>query len=193
MKEKWVSFRSWLGLLGMWWLVLMACNLPLSEPPAPLLPPTIGSPAQRQEIPSDLPQPTATPINLSITPEATSGGVPIVTPSVTPISVLTSTPLVTPVAIVTADATDALLPLTLTYIIRWRLDETDKRFAWAAVTLMPQGGDGNYTLYRDGKPTKGAIFEYRWGSCKDNPGTFRVESGDGQSSEINYFEKAPCP
>lgn len=83
--------------------------------------------------------------------------------------------------------------LRLTYEIEWRVDPTDPGYVLAAVRLAATGGDGIYTFFRDETVTNSAYFSYRWGSCKDNSGTFRVESADGQSTTVQYFEQPPCP
>ncbi len=83
--------------------------------------------------------------------------------------------------------------LRLTYEIEWRVDPTDPGYALASVRLNATGGDGFYTFYRDETVTNSANFVYRWGSCKDNSGTFRVDSADGQTTIVEYFEQPPCP
>ena len=59
--------------------------------------------------------------------------------------------------------------------------------------MSATGGEPPYTFYRDGLPTGGANFSYRWGSCQSNPGTFSVESADGQVAKLDYYEETPCP
>ncbi len=98
--------------------------------------------------------------------------------------------IIQPEALPTTDVEEAL---RLTYEIEWRVDPTDPGYALAAVRLAATGGDGFYTFFRDETVTHSAYFSYRWSSCKDNSGTFRVESADGQSTSIEYFEQPPCP
>lgn len=93
----------------------------------------------------------------------------------------------------TAEPTATLAPLALAYQIAWRIDPQDSAFAVATVRLQAQGGNGVYTYYRDEIRMPGPEFEYRWGSCRANPGSFRVESGDGQTLKLDYYTEAPCP
>lgn len=178
-------------------LTMLACNLPVVPAEEPPLPPTriettptaVDSDSGDGLIPtatlrsdSDVPaQPTATD-----TPDPTDDSLPTFTPIVQD----TATPRVT----VTPTSAETTIPsLSFSYQLTWRLDPDDNQFAWADVTLTATGGDGDYTYFRDGNRTSGRQFEYRWGSCQDNPGNFRVESGDGQTFTIDYFETAPCP
>jgi hypothetical protein len=106
---------------------------------------------------------------------------------------LPSAELSTPAAPVSADLAADESPLRLTYEIEWNIDPTDPGYVLATVRLAATGGDGVYTFFRDETVTTSANFVYRWGSCKDNLGTFRVESADGQSTTVDYFEQPPCP
>lgn len=178
---------GWSVLVTGWLMVMLACNLPLSDAPPPLLPPT--RPAQQPTV--DVAAPTSPPAGAATlavptpavaTPGATATG------SFAPAA--TATPRTTPDP---NAPTPTYAPLQLSYTLEWVLDTTNPNFALATVRLRAIGGDGNYTFYRDDIPTGGSDFVYRWGACRANPGSFRVESGDGQTARLNYFEQPPCP
>jgi hypothetical protein len=82
-------------------------------------------------------------------------------------------------------------PLSFTYEISWRIE--NEKDAIATVNFYPKGGDGEYTYYRDDLLVDGPVFEYRWATCTGNPGSLRVDSADGQTSRVDYFEQTPCP
>ncbi|MGB1250060.1 MAG: hypothetical protein ACPG8W_05460 [Candidatus Promineifilaceae bacterium] len=184
--------RGWMILLLVWAGVLLACNLPLSPRAQPLVPPTL--PAESAEVPVDeeagetgsaentnTPSPTTTLLPQS--GSSNSGTIelaPTVTPRATPGGPDSAT-----------EGEDR--PLALEYEITWELNEENTAYAFATVNLSATGGDGEYSYFRDDRSTSGSQFVYRWGSCKANPGSFRVDSGDGQSVRVKYFEEAPCP
>ncbi len=84
-------------------------------------------------------------------------------------------------------------PLDFSYLVEWQLDPQDDNNAIASVALYPRGGDGNYSYYQDDSLRPGSHFEFNWRACKPYPGSFRVDSGDGQSIKKDVWEKAPCP
>lgn len=125
---------------------------------------------------SDLP--TFTPIQPTLAATLT----PTKTPTRPPVPTGTHTPI--PTSNVTQE------PLIFTYEINWRIG--NEKDAIATVSFYPKGGGGEYTYYRDDLPVDGPEFEYRWATCAGNPGSLRVDSADGQTSRVNYFERAPC-
>jgi hypothetical protein len=84
-------------------------------------------------------------------------------------------------------------PLSLSYALIWTIDPNDPAEAIASVVLTASGGGGEYRFYRDEQPVDGPEFTYRWAACRANPGSFRVDSADGQSVRIDYYETPPCP
>jgi hypothetical protein len=84
-------------------------------------------------------------------------------------------------------------PLEFSYVIEWRLDPEDDARAIASVSIYARGGDGNYTYFQDEEPRPSSQFEFEWRACKPYPGSFRVNSGDGQIARRDIWEKAPCP
>ncbi len=202
-------WRPIFGLVGILLGVGLACNLPLdiSNPaPPPTRPPITALP---QTTPTDgLADPTLPPL-----PGITDEPIPAQLPTFTPIQPLLAptlalrdggTPGGVPAATVTPYTPGVSLtpeltappapvsggPLGVSYVIRWRI-EADK--AVARVTLTATGGSAPYRYYHDDLPVSGPTFEYAWTTCNPNPGSFRVDSGDGQSVRINYYEIPPCP
>ena len=198
-------------LLGLF--LALACNAPFAEPTV-LAPPTVvdaepssptltatataestvlatapaGSdetaPAETAPADTATPRPTFTPIQ-----QPTLANSPTALPSNTPRPTSTTRSA-------TATATTAAGsggPLTLDYQVSWSLSPTDPFKAIASVTLTASGGSGVYTFYHDDLLVDGPVFTYEWGACRGNPGSFRVDSTDGQSVRINYFENPPCP
>ena len=83
-------------------------------------------------------------------------------------------------------------PLEFQYHISWRFKDDTYQQSIATVTITAKGGGGEYVYYRDGLVVDGPVFEYEWVSCRGNPGTFRVESADGQFKESSYFGEPLC-
>ncbi|MEW5987201.1 MAG: hypothetical protein AB1791_11245 [Chloroflexota bacterium] len=183
----------------LWFGLALACNAPIG-PAAPLTPtaslpatvtvtmpiePTAEAPATAPFLtPAGDPSATALPTALSTRPTQAPTLAPTVTArasSTRPPAAPTRTPAVT------------IGPLAFTYQITWRLDPQSSAQAIAHVTITATGGNGVYTYYRDDLPVAGPDFEYKWASCRANPGSLRVDSGDGQTLRLNYYENPPCP
>lgn len=77
--------------------------------------------------------------------------------------------------------------------IVWSINPSNPDQAFADVTIIAMGGDGNYDYYRDDILQPDNTFRYVWHSCSPNPVSFRVDSGDGQSVRVERGEFAPCP
>jgi hypothetical protein len=204
--------RAWMGLPLLWLLAALACNAPIAREPAPqppLLPtatPTtmiVSSPLPPSETP---PAPATIPILQTATPlqeEATGTAAPL--PTFTPIAQPTLAATKEPTNTATAAAQPATPrptntptpasrgPLDFSYSIAWRLTAENPFMAVARVTIQATGGSGVYTYFHDDIQRSGPTFEYNWAACQGNPGSFRVDSSDGQSVRKSYFETAPCP
>lgn len=128
------------------------------------------------------PLPTFTPIVTTRDPNAT----------MPPGTTVTATGTVTATATITPTATSAG-PLSLSYTINWTVSDDDPAMSTAHVTLQAAGANGDYTYYHDDLVQPGPVFSFPWASCTNKPGSFRVDSSDGQSVRISYFERAPCP
>jgi hypothetical protein len=67
----------------------------------------------------------------------------------------------------------------------------------ADFTISASGGDGCYIYYRDIDKIEGpthktsVTYTLKWASCGGAPGTFFVESGDGQRASVKFWVKAP--
>ena len=200
-------------LLGLF--LALACNAPFAEPTV-LAPPTLAATAAG-ETPAS-PTATATPASAEATtepagsdetaPAATAPGdtatprptfTPIQQPTLanSPTALPSSTPRATSTPrSATATATKTAGsggPLSLDYQVSWSLSPADPFKAIASVTLTANGGSGVYTYYHDDLAVPGPNFTYEWGACRGNPGSFRVDSSDGQSVRVDYFENPPCP
>jgi hypothetical protein len=73
---------------------------------------------------------------------------------------------------------------------------TSKSSYAADFVIRASGGDGNYTYYRDidkiAGPVKGEVgYHLVWRECGGAPGTFFVESGDGQRVKILFWVDKP--
>ena len=212
-----------IGLWGMaiWLGLVLACNAPITEPTSPP-PPDDNSDSDENEVPagpsdSEADEPTATTEpSATLSPEAEEGEpaepeashtplptfTPIQQPTLasTPTNVPTGTPRPTSSSggsggssATSTPVSSSSGPLTLEYNVSWALDPSDPFKAIATVNLTASGGSGVYTYYHDELPVAGPMFTYEWGACRGNPGSFRVDSTDGQSIKIDYFENPPCP
>jgi hypothetical protein len=144
--------------------------------------------------------PTST-MTTTVTPTPTATGT--ATPTGTPTTTLTPTPTPSPTAsptgtltpTVTAirpEVTRTFAPLTFSVSVRWRFDPASDLHAIADVVVSAQGGDGSYTYYRDDILQPGPTFSYFWRRCANNPVSFRVDSGDGQSVRVERAEFSAC-
>lgn len=204
----------WLGLLLA--ATALACNVPLNDLTTVPPPPTAGAtivvpdpPAVSPSAPSPTaaataePLPTFTPISLA--PTATPRGTPAATATSAPDTVAPTATLrpgtgnpppaatATPTPTATATEAPSTGPLALSYDISWRLAQDGTGNAIATVLLRASGGNGDYRYFHDDQEVDGPVFEYRWAACRGNPGSFRVDSADGQSFRVNYYENPPCP
>ncbi len=191
---------SLLFVVGVWLLLTLACNAPLGGATIPAAP-TLVTPSQTTPAPDSAPAtgvpletlapdvlPTFTPI---ISGEGTVAAAPsLEATALTPIAV---TPLATvsPSTTTTPPVQQGIL--SFTYTISWSISEQNPFLAVAFVTMNAQGGDGVYTYYHDDLRQDGSVFTYQWATCRGNPGSLRVDSGDGQSVRTDYFETPPCP
>lgn len=180
----------------------LACNAPIGNTtPDPTETPTGLSTATTAPTPSNtLSAPETVPSgSASATPDLNEqADLPTFTP-IQPTLAATLTPTKMPTRPLVPTRTHTLTPtstvnqgpLSFTYEINWRLENA--KDAVATVNFYPKGGDGEYTYYRDDLLVNGPVFEYRWTTCTGNPGSLRVDSADGQTSRVDYFEQAPCP
>ena len=171
-------------------LATLACNAPLLAPQPTLAPPPTFAPIRVE------PVSTGDGSSGNIAPTVTTTGEQTVLPTFTPQGGNTAGVDHPPTAESSPTATATTVtsgPLSFTYHVDWRLNPTDGGQAIATVTITAVGGDGGYQYFRDEQPVNGPVFEYIWGSCAGNPGSFRVTSADGQTNKIDYFEHPPCP
>jgi hypothetical protein len=66
----------------------------------------------------------------------------------------------------------------------------------ANFTIWAEGGDGQYTYYRDidkiGGPIGDAVtYQLEWAECGGAPGTFTVKSGDDQEVSVKFWVHRP--
>lgn len=206
--------RAGLKRIGMMVALLigaaLACNMPVAEE-------TVPSPGSPEASPSteESTEPVASPEQATLASpqtvpasiateeaqEGNGGAAPTFTPIQPPTLAASLTPSVTPSRRptstprpgVTATTAEAGGPLTFTYHIVWRLKDASAKLAIATVTFNVKGGSGDYTYFRDDLPVDGPVFEYEWATCRGNPGSLRVDSSDGQTSRVEYFQNPPCP
>ena len=170
-------------------LPILACNAPFLTPPPTIQPAPTFAPIRVEPLRDGSPTPTKTTAEQSTNnPSATF--TPRTTTAITPTAVETTTapPTETATATIVTEG-----PLSFTYRVDWRLNPNNGGQAFASVTITAIGGGGNYQYFRDEQPVSGPVFEYLWGSCAGNPGSFRVTSADGQTVKSDYFEHPPCP
>lgn len=185
-------------LIGLLALAALACNAPIGVRTTLPPPPTPGgvvatvtvdiTPATpvstvTGERPTTMPLPTFTPIQTR--PAGTLPPGQAATPPVTATATLTATATITPTPTVSG-------PLGFTYQIVWTTTPDANGNLIAQVTITAFGGTGEYQYYHDDLLQEGPVFRYRWAACRDNPGSFRVDSGS-DSVRVNYFERPPCP
>lgn len=144
--------------------------------------------------------PAGTTVTATGTGTSTSTSTPTPTATATATPTPTNTPTPTPTPTSTPTPTQMLPiqprthpPLTISVSVNWRLDPADADSAIADVVISAEGGDGNYTYYRDDILQPGPTFSFYWRRCALNPVSFRVDSGDGQTARVGRAEVAPCP
>ncbi len=201
--KQWKNDRKsvFLALLICWVLLSLACSMPVNQPTGSGLafPTREGTLTPSAELPATTATTPAADIAttqaLDPTERAPSPTPPATLPIESEEESLVFAPTATPFS-GSLPSLDDLTPtsegLNLTYTIVWQFDQ-DQNFSIANVTLAVDGGEEPYTYFRDSVSYSTNEFSYRWGSCKDNPGTFRVVDADNNSAEIEYFETAPCP
>lgn len=185
-------------LIGLLALAALACNAPIGVRATLPPPPTPGGPAATvttgitPTAPDSTPtgeRPTAAPLP-TFTPIPTrAAGTPLPGQEHTP--TVTATPTITATTTITPTPT-ASGPLGFTYEIVWTTTPDANGNVIAQVTITAFGGTGEYLYYHDDILQEGPVFRYRWAACRDNPGSFRVDSGN-DSIRVNYFERPPCP
>lgn len=180
----------------------LACNAPIGNAtPGPTETPTNPSTATIDPTPSNtISAPETVPFgSASATPDSNEqADLPTFTP-IQPTLAATLTPTKMPTQLPVPTGTHTLTPtsdvnqgpLSFTYEITWRIENA--KDAIATVNFYPKGGGGEYTYYRDDLQVNGPVLEYRWATCTGNPGSLRVDSADGQTSRVDYFEQTPCP
>jgi hypothetical protein len=188
----------------------LACNMPVAEetvpaPESPEASPNAGEPSEPAASPAQAtlaaPQTVPASITTGEAEQENGGAAPTFTPIQPPTLAASLTPSVTPSRRptntprpgVTSTSANAGGPLTFTYNITWRLKDASATVAIATVTFNVKGGSGVYTYFRDELQVDGPVFEYEWATCRGNPGSLRVDSSDGQSSRVEYFQNPPCP
>ena len=211
MPDKRVGFR-WLGLVAILLLGAgLACNAPLAkenaEPPTrendPEVVNTVQATDSRVEATLGSPQTIPAALETEEAREESGKELPTFTPIQPPTLAATLTPSATPSrrptftprpgVVASATAADIGGPLSFTYHISWRLKDASAKMAIATVIIDAKGGSGVYTYYRDDLEVDGPVFEYEWSTCSGNPGSLRVDSTDGQTARVEYFENPPCP
>jgi hypothetical protein len=58
------------------------------------------------------------------------------------------------------------------------------------IIIVAEGGDGDYHYLADGKPV-GEMFEVALPLCDGARGTIQVQSGDGQTAQVEYEFDSP--
>ena len=186
----------------------LACNAPIREKASPE-PPDASRAVQERVVPSataveaTLAAPQTIPASIeteearetedSAPPTFTPIQPPTLAATLRPSATPSRSPTRTPAAGVTVTASDTGGPLSFDYHINWRLKDASAKTAIATVTINARGGSGDYQYFRDDLEVDGPVFEYEWATCSGNPGSLRVDSKDGQSSRVEYFENTPCP
>ena len=189
-----VSASALVGVLAVLSAMLVGCL----EPP---LPP--GLEVAQEPPPSATPTATWTP-TLEWPPTWTP------TPTYTPWPTMTPTP--TPTAIPTLPAPSPVGSVSFRQAACSGVSQGPLKIdfeinpAWcpgggaayvADATLSASGGDGCYIYYRDidkieGPTRKTSVsYQIKWARCGGAPGTFFVQSGDGQVAAAKFWVPAP--
>lgn len=186
------QFRSLFWGVSIWLLTILACNAPVRQATIPAPPTLITTPAATVTLATEPSAAAPTPTSNAVLPTFT----PVGTPNLN-ITLAGSTPAPTVTLAGTPGETGTPPPsqgdLSFTYQITWSISEQNPYLAVAQVTMQAQGGNGQYTYYHDDIRQDGPAFMYQWATCRGNPGSLRVDSSDGQSVRVNYFETPPCP
>jgi hypothetical protein len=89
------------------------------------------------------------------------------------------------------------LPLVLNVLVSNTSCDGGESYS-AEISLWAQGGDGQYTYYRDaldqqigGPMDSGMVYRLTWRTCGGAPGTFIVRSGDGQEARMPFWVEPP--
>jgi hypothetical protein len=197
---KGVSFgrTRWLVCNGVAIAVLLALTLVacLEPPPPP------GVELVQQPSPSATPTSTSTPEPEwppTWTPTPTFTPWPTFTPTPTPTFTPVPARRVRPSGSVTGSGCrpgKSKGPLQIDYEFQGAWCPGGGRNYVANFTISASGGDGCYTYYRDidliGGPVRGtAEYQVQWAECSGAPGTFFVESGDGQRAAALFWVRPP--
>lgn len=186
---------AWVWVTTLWFLPLLACNIPWQRQTIPPPPTSIPSQGNPTNTPFDTTPASTLPVltpDTVVLPTFTPVGTPVLVPTLagTLLAPTVTLPGTSPTT-TTASGSQGLL--SFTYTIAWALSEANPYLSVATVTITAQGGNGQYTYYHDDILQPGATFTYDWASCRANPGSLRVDSGDGQSVRVDYYENPPCP
>ncbi|MGH2536065.1 MAG: hypothetical protein ACRDHL_01585, partial [Candidatus Promineifilaceae bacterium] len=111
-------------------------------------------------------------------------------PGSTPGATPNASPAASPSPSATAGSPAA--PLAFSYQLEWSLDPNNSDLAIAHVTITASGGGGGYRYFHDDLPVSGPVFSYNWAACQPNPGSLRVDSANGDSVRVDYYELPPC-
>jgi hypothetical protein len=186
----------------------LACNMPTTEKSTqetPAVTPAVDQPGAPTSTPAQAtlasPQTVPASISTSDAQNENSGSEPTFTPIRQPTLAATLTPSATPSRRPTSTPRPGVTstpvktggPLDFSYNIQWRFKDAAALVSIATVTINATGGSGVYAYFRDDLQVDGPVFEYEWASCHANPGSLRVDSSDGQSKRVDYFQNPPCP
>ena len=186
----------------------LACNAPVAkkvvpdpptasptsqDQPSPTASPVLPTLSSPQTVPASIQTEEAREESDKVVPTFTPIEQPTLAASLTPSVTPSRRPTLTPRPALTATAANIGGPLTFDYRISWRVEDPSARTAIATVIIDAAGGSGVYTYYRDDLEVDGPVFEYEWATCSGNPGSLRVDSTDGQTARVEYFETPPCP
>lgn len=197
-------FRYPLFMAALLALAALACNAPGREATPRATPPstntsspgvvaTSATLAPGETVPSEI----ATAESLATSP-AQPTFTPIQAPTLAPTLRPTNTrPRATPPSPTKPSGTDTpdltQGSLEVSYYIEWRLKDASAKQAIATMTITARGGGGNYRYFHDEIALAGPVFEFDWATCRPKPGSVRVNSANGQSITLQYFEHPPCP
>jgi hypothetical protein len=190
--------KRWLVCIGVAILVLL--SITVAGCLAPPLPP--GVEVAQEAPPSATPTATNTPVPEwppTWTPTPTYTPWPTMTPTATPTFTPLPSRLLSPAGSVTGSGCrpgQSKGPLKIDYEFKGAWCPGNGQNYVANFIISATGGDGCYTYYRDidliGGPVRGtAEYQVQWAKCGGAPGTFFVESGDGQRAAIKFWVRPP--